>query len=130
MLERTAAAADLYDLLAPYAMLTAVAIPEIAIGPVGRPLGLLATLLGRFDDAETHFDEALRISARLGARPALAHTQCDYARMLARRDGDGDLAQARELAERAVTGYRALEMDAYEAEAAALVAGLAVGAPR
>ena len=130
MLGRTAAARDLYDLLAPYAMLTAVAIPEIAIGPVGRPLGLLATLLGRFDDAETHFEEALRISARLGARPALAHTQCDYARMLARRDGEGDLERARELAERALTGYRALEMDAYEAEAAALVAGLAAGAPR
>ena len=119
-LAETAPATTLYELLFPYATSTAVAVPEFAIGPVGRPLGLLATLLGRFADAEGHFEESLRLSARLGARPSLAHTRCDYARMLATREADGDLERARELARHAVNDYRALGMEAFAAQAAEL----------
>jgi DNA-binding SARP family transcriptional activator/tetratricopeptide (TPR) repeat protein len=107
----------LQELLLPYATLTAVAIPELAIGPVARPLGLLATLLGRFADAETHFGRSLRLSALMGARPSLAHSEFDFARMLAARAEADDLQRARELAGRAVAGYRELGMDAFEAEA-------------
>jgi hypothetical protein len=44
----------------------------------------------RWDDAETHFEEALAMNFRLGARPFVAHTQHEYAEMLLARGGDQD----------------------------------------
>src|SRR3712207_7920789 len=41
----------------------------------------------RWDDAELHFEDALTMNTRMGARPWLAHTANDYARMLRARDG-------------------------------------------
>ena len=51
-------------------------------GSVARYVGLLATTTGRWDEAEWHFDEAIALNERIGARPWLARTQDDYARML------------------------------------------------
>jgi hypothetical protein len=47
----------------------------------------------------------------MGARPELAHTQVDYARMLRVRDGPGDRDRSRELLEEAIAGYRDLGME-------------------
>jgi DNA-binding SARP family transcriptional activator len=80
-LERAEHAAVLYELLMPYADRIAIAYPEIAIGSVSRYLGLLAATLERPDDAERHFRDAISINERIGALPALAHTQRDYAEM-------------------------------------------------
>ena len=88
LLGDTRTAAPLYDLLLPYASLNAIAVPELALGSTSRPLGVLATLLGRFDEAAEHFEEALRMNERMGARPWVAHTRTDYARMLLRRDAE------------------------------------------
>ena len=41
-----------------------------------------------------HFEAALAANARLGARPALARTQYEYARLLVGRDAPGDRARA------------------------------------
>ncbi|MGH2716504.1 MAG: ATP-binding protein, partial [Thermoleophilaceae bacterium] len=103
-------AAGLYDLLLPYGSLNAVAVPEVALGSASRPLGILATLLGRFEDAARHFEEALRMNERMGARPWVAHTQEDHARMLLRRSGGGDRERAKELLSRARSTYRELGM--------------------
>src|SRR5207237_10126411 len=79
----------LYELLLTYADRVAISYPEISIGPVSRYLGVLASTTARWDDAERHFGRAIELSARIGARPSLAHTQADYARVLIER-GDAD----------------------------------------
>jgi tetratricopeptide (TPR) repeat protein len=104
-------AAVLYEVLLPYGSLNAVAVPEVALGAASRPLGILATLLGRFEDAARHFEEALRMNERMGAPPWLAHTQEDYARMLLRRNGRGDRAQAQKLLSQAQATYHELGME-------------------
>jgi tetratricopeptide (TPR) repeat protein len=113
-------AAGLYELLLPYASLHAVAVPEVALDATSRPLGILAAMMGRFEDAARHFEEALRMNARMGARPWVAHTEREYARMLAARGAPGDRERGLELAGRALEGYRDLAMDSYAAEAAGL----------
>ena len=116
----TRLAAPLYEFLLPYGSLNAVAVPELALDSSSRPLGMLATLLGRFDDAARHFEEALRMNERMGARPGLAHTQEDYARMLLRRSARGDQERAGKLLSRAQATYHELGMQSDEAKAAAL----------
>ena len=104
-------AAPLYELLLPYGSLNAVAVPELALDSSSRPLGILATLLGRFGDAARYFEEALRMNERMGARPALAHTQEDYARMLLQRSSQGDRERAEKLLSRAQATYQELGME-------------------
>jgi tetratricopeptide (TPR) repeat protein len=80
----------LYELLAPYPHLNPMVSGEFALGSVARYLGLLASTTGRWGEAELHFEDALAANSRMGARPWLAHTQHDYARMLLARAGDDD----------------------------------------
>jgi DNA-binding SARP family transcriptional activator len=108
ILEDTERATPLYEVLLPYARLNAVAVPELALGSTSRPLGMLATLLGRFEDAARHFEEALRMNERMGARPWLAHAQEKYAHMLLRRDAGEDRKRAEELLSRAHATYAEL----------------------
>jgi DNA-binding SARP family transcriptional activator len=110
ILEDTDRAAPLYELLLPYASLNAVAVPELALDSTSRPLGILATLLGRFEDAARHFEEALRMNERMGARPWLAHAREEYARMLLRRNADGDRERAEKLLSRARATFQELGM--------------------
>ena len=85
-------AAVLYGLLVPWSAFNAADHPEGIRGSVSRYLGMLAATLERWDDAAGHFEDALAMNERMGARPWLAHTQHDYARMLLVRDGPGDRA--------------------------------------
>jgi DNA-binding SARP family transcriptional activator len=103
-------AETLYRLLGPYAHLNAVAAGEIAIGSVARYLGLLAAALARWDDAEHHFEAALEMNERMGAKPWAAHTRRDYGHMLAVRDATGDSRRAEELLAAAATTYTELGM--------------------
>ena len=57
------------------------------------------------------------MNGRIGARPLLAHSQHDYARMLLARGRPGDEARARELLADAAASFRELGMDGW-AEAA------------
>jgi DNA-binding SARP family transcriptional activator len=106
-------AAVLYRLLAPYARVNAMAAGEVALGPVARYLGILATTTSRWEEAAGHFEDAIAMNARLGARPWLAHTQNDYARMLLARDAPGDTVRALELLAEAVTTYQELGMESW-----------------
>ncbi len=101
----------LYRLLRPYPRVNAMAAGEVALGPVARYLGILAATTGRWDEAAGHFREAIAVNAKLGARPQLAHTQYDYARMLLARGAPGDSGRAQELLGAAVTSFRELGMD-------------------
>jgi len=97
-LRDTKRAQQLYRLLEPYATHCVVAPTATASnGAVSRHLGLLAATMERWGEAERHFEAALDMNARMGARPFVAHTQHDYARMLLARGGPGDQERAHEL---------------------------------
>jgi tetratricopeptide (TPR) repeat protein len=72
----------LYELLLPHADTNIFNHPEVSRGATARYLGLLAASSGRWADAAGHFEHALELNARMGARPWLAWTQHDYARAL------------------------------------------------
>jgi tetratricopeptide (TPR) repeat protein len=109
-LEEADLAAALYEQLLPWADRVAISYAEISTGAVARSLGLLATTMGRWRDAEPHFERALEMNARIGARPWLAHAKHDHGRMLLRRGGAGDRHRGLELLRQAATLYRELGM--------------------
>ncbi len=90
-------AGTLYDLLRPHAGRNASNADEISLGDVSRSLGNAAAVLGRWEDAVRHFEAALDANARMDARPWLARTRHDYARMLRARRGPRDIAHAESL---------------------------------
>lgn len=112
----------LYQLLSPYAGRNVVCHPGCAIGSVSRYLGLLATLLERFDDASRHFEHALTMNEKMGARPWLAHTQHDYARLLVARGTADDRAKGDALLATALATYRELGMAGPLAKAESIAA--------
>ncbi len=101
----------LYDLLLPYSdRLMAVLVEVTHLGAVSRFLGMLATLLGRWDDAERHFEHALALNERMGLRPFVAHTQHAWADMLVKRGDVSDIDRARELNALALAAARKIGM--------------------
>ena len=56
--------------------------------------GRLAACLGRWDDAERHFADALAMNERLGARPYVVRTRRAWAAMLLDRNAAGDRERA------------------------------------
>jgi tetratricopeptide (TPR) repeat protein len=109
-------AAILYQLLLPYAGRTAVIGNATACyGAVSRYLGRLAATMERWEDAARHFEDALAMNTRMGARPWLAHTQHEYATMLLARHQPGDCEKATALLNEALATARELGMRALEA---------------
>ncbi len=121
----TERAAQLYAILLPHADRN-VLVPVMVDcwGSVSRVLGLLATTMGRDEDAARHFDDALAMNARLGARPYVARTQHAYAEMLFARDRPGDRVQARTLLTEALETARELGMAVLVEKALGLVRAL------
>lgn len=114
-------AAVLYDLLRPYPPWANVRGSGIAVfGSIPHFLGLLATLLGRWEAAAEHFETALALHARLRARHWLARTQEGYAVMLLRRGRPADRARAGSLLAAALATARALGLARLAERAAAL----------
>jgi tetratricopeptide (TPR) repeat protein len=103
-------AAILYRLLDPYAGLNA-SPGACNVGSVARYVAILASTSSRWEDAARHFESALEMNARMGARPWLAHTQRDYARMLVARSAPGDRQRAQLLLSEALTTYGELGME-------------------
>lgn len=86
-LEDAGRAAVLYEQLLPFAGRLMVVNSALACSGVGtRFLGVLATTMGHWRDAESHLHHALEFHRRRGMRPWVAQTLYDYARMLAARD--------------------------------------------
>jgi DNA-binding NarL/FixJ family response regulator len=81
---------------------------------------MLAATMERREDAARHFESALEMNARQGARPWLAHTQYQYARMLLARGLTEDRARAAVLLDQALEAARTLGMNALAENAAAL----------
>lgn len=120
----------LYELLLPYAERVAITYPELSMGSVSRHLGILAATVARWADAERHFEAALVANERIGARPWLAHTREDYARMLAARGKRGDRERGRELAAGALEEYRSLGMAGLTSAVEELERALSTGPER
>ncbi len=116
----TRRAAKLYELLLPYAGCSVLAYPELSLGSASRYLGLLATTVSRWEEAERHFDAAIEVHAEMGARPWLGHTQHDYASMLLARDTPRDGERALELIAEARATYLELGMESWAKEASRL----------
>ncbi len=119
----------IYDRLSPWANLNAVDVAEGFRGSIARYLGLLAMMLESWETAAKHFENAIAANRRMLARPWLAQTEEDYARMLLARGDAGDVERARELIKAAVGTYREIGMEAYAARASSLAVGPAVQAP-
>jgi tetratricopeptide (TPR) repeat protein len=113
------ASTRLYSLLLPYERLYAEAPIEAVFGSVARGLGVLATALGRFDEAERHFDVAIEVEERMLAPPWLAHSRHGLATMLLARDAAGDRDRATALLDEVVHAYRQLGMETWAARAEA-----------
>jgi tetratricopeptide (TPR) repeat protein len=96
-----ASAARLYEALLPYQGRLVIWGGANAVnGPASHYLGLLAARLGRTDDAVTHFEDAIGLAERIGARPALARSLVELGEALTRRGDDGDARRAADLLRR------------------------------
>jgi DNA-binding SARP family transcriptional activator len=88
-------AAEVYTRLRPYAgQVVATGSAVHCPGAVDRFLGQLAATMGRFGDAEEHYEAALNLDAGLRSPPLVARTRYWYGKMLvaAARPGDAELA--------------------------------------
>jgi DNA-binding CsgD family transcriptional regulator len=108
----TGTARACYDLLAPRVADAGAAGTGLVVvyGSLDWPLGRLAELLGRTEQALEHFARATAVNTRLGARPVVVLARLDWAATLKRRATGGDLAQARLLARQAAAEARRLDM--------------------
>jgi class 3 adenylate cyclase len=110
-LEDVDRAAQLYDLLLPYANQNiTVPLLFLCVGSASRTLGMMATLMERYGDAEHHFEYALAFDQKMKAPPWVAHTEYSYAKMLIARDAPGDKAKALALLQHALDTAQELGM--------------------
>jgi tetratricopeptide (TPR) repeat protein len=93
----------------------------VCAGSVSRSLGVLATAMRRWREGEQHFESALEMNERMGARPWLALSQHDFARMLTDRGKPGDRQRAECPLDGALASARELGMKALEKTALALI---------
>lgn len=116
-------AEELYQLYLPYRDRCIVTgAMAAAWGSSARQLGILATVLGRYDEAEEHFEWAITRNRAMGMLPWVVFTQFDYAEMLSRRGLPADLDRARTLKEEAAATAAELGMAGVPAAAAAAIA--------
>jgi DNA-binding CsgD family transcriptional regulator len=101
----------------------------ICFGAADHYLGLLASAMGRFDEAERCFEAAIAFHTRMIAPPLVARSRRAYAAMLLRRARPADVVRAHRLLDEVVAVYRALGMERWATEAEALRAGLSRTAP-
>jgi DNA-binding CsgD family transcriptional regulator len=108
-LQMTGPAASMYEAMTPYAHLVGSAGGESVTGSMQRPLGQVAALLGRWDEARCHHEQALEVHRRMRAELWIAHSEFDLAGALQHR---GELQQAEQLYARALHRCETLGMTA------------------
>jgi len=117
-------ASTLRRLLAPYAG-QAASTGAAWFGAVPHHLGLLATTLGNFDEANQHFATAERMHEGFGAVPWTARTRIEWAEMLAQRNQPGDSERAHGLLAQALATASELGLGTIERRGRALSERLA-----
>jgi hypothetical protein len=113
-------AAELYELLLPHRLEISCS-QTVWAGPVAHDLAVLATTLGRYDDACANFSNAEETQVRIGALGSLVHTRLEWGRMLLVRGEPGDTVRARELLGQALGTARELGLTEVERDAVALL---------
>lgn len=89
-------------------------------GAAARYLGMLAATMTDWTAAARHFEDALVMDTKTGARTWLAHGQHEYAKMLLARRAGGDRERAVSLMDQALATTREFGMRALEARLVAL----------
>jgi tetratricopeptide (TPR) repeat protein len=112
-------AAPLFDRLAPWAD-QLPATGGSALAPVSYYLGGLATVVGRFDDAEVYLAQSATFCARVGAKFFAARTELALGKLFAAGGAPENLHRARNIllkaqAAAAAVGYGSVERRAAEA---------------
>src|SRR5262245_32124330 len=92
------------------------------LGSIAHHLGLLATVLCDFKEADEHFRRALATHRRMATPPLVARTQVEYAAMLLGADLPGARDQAAELLAAGRATARRLDLAPLVARAAGLAA--------
>jgi len=110
-LGESAPAARIYDLLLPFRD-QAVTVPVFTLccGSAARYLGMLVSALGDWTAAEQYFEYALQMDTHLQAWPWLAHSQHEFAVMLAARNRAEDRSRAAQLLAAAAEAAKRLGM--------------------
>ena len=96
-----------------------------ALAPVSYYLGGLATVLGRYGDAEAYFAQSASFCRHAGAKFFATRTDLSLGKLLTERRAPGDVEQARELFTRAQTTAATLGYGAVERRAAQALRALA-----
>jgi class 3 adenylate cyclase/tetratricopeptide (TPR) repeat protein len=112
-------AGPLSDRLAPWDSQLCLA-PVACVGPVSLYLGGLATVLGRYDEADAYFAQSSAYSSRVGAKFVAARTDHLWGTMFAERQAPGDIEKARDHLTKAhsvaaANGYGTIERRAADA---------------
>jgi tetratricopeptide (TPR) repeat protein len=123
--EHRSAAQALYEELGSTASGNAGFLQIVALGSMARVAGRLASLLERYDEAEQHFEHALRENDRMGFHAWTAWTRLDYGEMLIRRDRAGDRERAVVLLQQAHDFAKESGMGKVERDSERLLASLA-----
>jgi len=117
----TPRAETLYGVLKPYDGLTiTVANGALCIGAASRVLGVLASTMSRWEEAEAHFLDGIAQNERIGARPWLARGRLEYAQMLLARDQPGDRQKALDQVDKALPIFQELGMKGFMEQALTL----------
>jgi hypothetical protein len=106
----------------PYADQFLVVAAGIFSGSVAHHLGLLASVLGRLEDAEEHFTRAVQAHPGIGAPKWLARSRLECAAgvlLIRRQPGDADRAE--ELLGQALVTTRELGLGNVERQVVALL---------
>jgi hypothetical protein len=109
----------LYGCISPFADRNATLGSTTYLGSASHHLGVLATTLQRWDEAEQHFETALEKQKAMAARGFVALTQQCYANMLLERGGRSDEDRSRGLAEEAAITATELGLVAVQRRAGA-----------
>jgi AAA ATPase domain len=116
-------AALLYDMLLPHAPLAVMGSWFAACsGTVAHYLGLLATVLERWDAAHRHFELAAEMYLRMGAGPLLARARLDHADMLLREGTQR--ARAAEFLREGILACEQFGMPSWRARGERLLGGI------
>jgi predicted ATPase len=107
----SARAPELYRMLLPHdGEWVVIGWANAASGAVSRSLALLAATMRRWDDAERHFEDALRTTEQLGDKPWLVQTRAQYGAVLLERGTLSDRAHALDLLRLALAAAREMGM--------------------
>ena len=116
-------AATLHDVLVPFSDYIACHT-LIWLGSVAHHLGMLATALGRWNEAESRFAAAAKTHSRIGAPTWLARTRLEWGRMLLARQEAEDEERATALFQEALKTARELGLGNLERRTAKLLQDL------